>query len=73
VRDKDLSIRGKDQRLRQNRLVPNGDQFLVTTLDVQVAFSQKEQDDDVGCRMMTNGLTIWCTGRIRYLDNRKDT
>jgi hypothetical protein len=45
VGDKDLSIRGKDQRLRKNRLVPNGDQVLVTTLDVQVPFGQ---NDDVG-------------------------
>jgi hypothetical protein len=45
LRDKDLSIRGRDQRLRKNRLVSNGDQFLVTTLDAQVTFGQ---NDDVG-------------------------
>jgi hypothetical protein len=36
-----LSIRGKDQRLRKNRLVSNGDQVLVTNLNVQVAFGKK--------------------------------
>jgi hypothetical protein len=45
LRDKDLSSRGKDQRLRKNRLVSNGDQVLVMTLDVQVAV---RQNDDVG-------------------------
>jgi hypothetical protein len=51
--DKDLSIRGEDQRLRKNRLVSNGDQVLVTTLDAQVAFGQNDDvgddvEDDVG-------------------------
>jgi hypothetical protein len=40
LRDKGLLIRGKDQRLRKNRLVSNGDQVHVMTLDVQVKFSQ---------------------------------
>jgi hypothetical protein len=46
---RDLSFRGRDQRLEKNRLVSNGDQFLVTTLDVQVTFGQNDDvGDDVG-------------------------
>jgi hypothetical protein len=50
LRDKDLSIRGRDQRLRKNRLVSNGDLVLITTLDAQVAFGQKmgPWEDDIG-------------------------
>jgi hypothetical protein len=53
LEDKDLSIRGEDQRLRKNRLVSNGDQVLVTILDAQLAFGQNDDvgddiEDDVG-------------------------